>query len=229
MKKLLIGLMVFALSALRMQAMEMETAKNKSSTNACGNAVKACCYLTAACGLLTSGQPMNAKSADMVYKSKPPCSYDMATIFAVAGILESDPLSFAQTWPCSVAAKQAPSQCILGNAVSILDSSHYKYNNTAVLQYTECAELFGDDSSQWAKKRSCYLLIEELNRKYCQEVLAHEEEDRSTWNLINDQQKHLHNHNYAREIQKPIEDRITQRSACRLFLEREEELQKKNQ
>jgi hypothetical protein len=225
-KKLFIAVL---LAVPQMHAMEMGTAKNKSSANACGNAVKACCYLTAACGLLTSGQLVNAKSANIVYKSKPPCSYDMTTIFAVTGIQESDPLSFVQTWPCFVAAKQAPSQCILGNAVSALGSSHYKYNNTAVLQYTECFELFGDDDSQWAKKRSCYLLKKELNRKYCQEVLAHEEKDYFTWNLINDKQKDLDNPNYAREIQRPIEDRILQRSSCRSFLQREEELQKKNQ
>ncbi len=63
MKKLLIGLMAFALCTSHMHAMQMETAKTKSSTNAYGNAVKACCYLTAVCGLMmtpliTEGRPV---------------------------------------------------------------------------------------------------------------------------------------------------------------------------
>lgn len=62
MKKLLLAVLILV---PQMHGMEMETAKNKSSTNTCGNAVKACCYLTAACGLLTSGQPVNADPEDI--------------------------------------------------------------------------------------------------------------------------------------------------------------------
>jgi hypothetical protein len=90
MKKLLIGLMAFTLSASQVHAMEMKTAKTVKKENSSTT----CCCITTLCGLaaaysvMTSGQSLNAPQPSIM-----PVGQSISTPQSTVVILRPCPLT----------------------------------------------------------------------------------------------------------------------------------------